>query len=445
MKNKETIIQNNKLNILFRFNIGLRFFIRFIVIIIAIVSIVYLSIQSDIISNLTQAKKVGWNAISIILILFTAWTILRTNQIWIRFKIINFLMSLIGVGYILFFLVYLPYHQPIEILDYTIAIYYIGSIFLYAIFWHFLIAVIERRSSVYLSKYIFLSFISNALLLSSFALVGFILEQYVTGEETKAINLHDDIEFLYFLSCALLFIASLLVRTVMWFVYHKRLKNMKDISKNISLSMALIVSVSLMIWYSYSFIKAPNVLDEWLYMIIPFIAVILLIYYSLIKKSELASNNIFRVILSISILLVLVNEFIFVNFSHKLSSEFPSIITSISIALIALVAFIKNPSMTKVTSLSYLLLMLFITMMVIVGWYLEKFHIKNIIFGIEFPNKFPIKDLLPTIAIAISASLMFSSVWGWYKIQITVSRNIKIKKIKVNNKHNSINKGGAHA
>ena len=447
MKNKEIIIQKNKSNMLFKSSIGLRALIRFAVIITAIVSVVYISIASDVISDLTQAKKVGWNVIVTILILLSAWAILRLNQIWIRFKTLNLLMALIGIGYMLFLFIYLPSEQPNEIKEYTSVIYYIGAIFLFTILWYFMIIVIERNSSVYLSKYMTLSAISMSLFLASITLAYFILEWHVTGENTKSINMHDNTQFTYIVGCGFLLLSSLVVVIIKWFIYHKRLKKISSISKNVSLSMALIISLSVAIWYSYSFIEAPNVLHEWLYMIVPIVALAFTVWYALIRKSELASDNIFRVIVSVSMLLILLNKFIFDNFSNKISPEFSPIVTSISIATIALVAFIKNPSMTKFAALAYLLLMFLIALMIIADWYLEKFHVKDVLDNLHLPQEFPLKDLIPTFATVLSTSLALTSVTAWFMIQMTVSRNTKTKSDKINKRKKQVNKnkGGEHA
>ena len=404
-----------------------------------------------------KGKKFAWMVLlSIALTLSMGMSLRMLNK---SFK--SFFVNIIFIGVLFGSMTYVTLWQASEpIKEWTDLIKIFVIIIwlpLYLFVWEFVVSFFEKNTSPLLSRMVFFKAISHVFLFTMIAASFVLLAQTFRPSATYGIinltkqsfDFWDPFQETLVFTIVFSFIGYVVFGLYAKFKFNKAIKSDWNTKLN-SLSSAVVWIVPLTIWLiinAWFFIPDTSYI---LFVSANVVIVVIVISFVLLKKSELASQKVFNIIVTFALALVWGLKLFYYFEYPQVAGAFTIIFTLLSTSSIIFMMYYKSSEVSKVSSMTIMSFIFLVFISSIIMWgkmYIEKMA-PNAFEFLRGLNLDPI-ELMNTIVFMTTLTMLLASTFVWtitnmriksLAKQKTYKENIKLEE-KFNNKYNQ-HKGG---
>ena len=433
MKQKEVILFKSKVNKLstnskYTFRAIVRYAI--ILVIASLITFTLFQVKGPV-QDGTAAKAAGSHiGVAVVLVLIGVSAV-RMNQYYFNGSIFNISMVILSMGYAGFVAVFLRTLNVTETNEFYKFFYFVWPIFAVLVLWYIGLAIFERNTRPFLSKFMIWKSGSSVLFIGFLWATFAYLDahtSYLGSSSYTGINTEDTIQFMHLVGIGSLLVIMFILWLVRKNIFKKRLI-MEEMTKNISLSVAMMILLPITIWFAITYFKLPVYTNDYLLIIVDVISLGFALAFTILRKSRISSPSVTTVVYSISMLFIWLNKFGFEYISGiRLTHDWVLSITLTSLTLVMVMVFIKSNPASKALSFSQLMFITFVAIFVLIEWTMsgwptarDSLNLTLQIFGISYD------EMLNTFVLFSAMALVTSAILGWYRVQAVINHNLQKK------------------
>ena len=313
---------------------------------------------------------------------------------------------------------------------------------LYVFVWEFAVSYFEKNTSPLLSKMVFFKAVAHMLFFAFIFMVFVLLAQTFRPSVTYGIvnltkqkfDFWDPFQQTLVFLIIFTFIGYVFFAIYAFAKYRKAVKNDWN-SKFNSLSLSVVIVIPLTVWLTINAWFFIPKLDYILFILGNVIAVLFVISFVFLKKTELASQKVFSVIIASALTFIWGMKLYFYNQHPQMSGGFTIIFSLMSTSSIIMLLYYKNDKISKSTSLTITLFVFLVFIASLIIW--GKIYIDRI-----FPSLFDIAksfgldpiEIFHSLLFSTIMSLLFASIVSWTLTNTKLKRLAKQKEYKENKK-----------
>ena len=427
MKAKDIIIQNGGTKFFLGSNLSVRSLLKHLITFtyLGLVLFTLFNIKIDM-SNLTSNNfKMIFQSI-IIVFFFTRSAITSLsmlNQSFRSFFITTgFILGMVAGSVILMFV---RNNQSVtNWSDLTVMGYVYAMVPAYIGIWKLTIALVETKSSPFLSKKMIYNGIASLIYAANILLIMFLLNETYLSKARTNFNLRDNTQMLYILGIIFAFISFSFITHKGWKNYGKKTTKIWHI-KSISLSLGIILIIPLSIWMPFKSFKFRPDWEFILYLAFDIFLVFVVFIYSFLKRTEMGSPKIYTILVTMTITLIWANKFLYgYQFGLSVPDDFTLTSALGSTAFILIIQYFKSPNIGKGVAVIYRVFATVLFMLSLALWLALHFERELAM----FKRFLDIPELLNALLLIIPTSLAAASILSWAITMSQIKRYSRKKK-----------------
>ena len=374
----------------------------------------------------SAANKALYKVILVAINIYIAQIALKRNAMAMNGKIFNFGMNLCLFGYATFLAIHFSHEDIHTFRDMYQLVYYVYPVLAFHALWYWGCAFLDRRTRPFLSKVLLLKSFTHISMMIMMLLAHFYIHNFTNlmNHTGKSLNFKSHEQIGYAFGWIFMSLTSIVVFIWRSIYYREKIK-INDASKTLVLSVVFIILIPLTIWYVAKIGSWPTNIYEWVAMIVPIGSVLMLLIYTLMRKTYLSSGKIFVTILSIAIVLTWTSKiWVEQQWPFDVHANVSTQITLLAVSAMVLMAFVKNVNMSKMLSMGYLGVAFSIIIVVIYNWLINSYPaIYDLIvqLGVE------VDDIFNTLILTDCLIMVMASIISWYRVQKSINANHKRK------------------